>query len=65
MITMKAVYTVTSVSRSAIRDSRVEAVASKFMLIRTSRHLSKSMAELMVINGMMVCHNCMDNLLRR
>ena len=55
----------TVVSMSAISVSnRVVAVVSKFMLVRTSRHLSDTTAEFMVIDGPMVSHNVLNNLLR-
>ena len=80
VVSMSAVYAVATVSRSAVcavhgvsmstiaigvARSRVITAACEFMLPRTSRHLSNSMTELMVINGPMVCHNCRDSLLRR
>ena len=55
----------TVVSMSAISVSnRVVAVVSKFMLVRTSRHLSDTTTEFMVIDGPMVSHNVLNNLLR-
>ena len=52
-------------SMSAISVSnRVVAVVSKFMLVRTSGHLSNTTTEFMVIDGPMVSHNVLNNLLR-
>lgn len=80
VVSMSAVYAVATVSRSAVcavhggsmntiaigvARSRVITATCEFMLPRTSRHLSNSMTELMVINGPMVRHNCRDSLLRR
>ena len=48
---------------SAISVS-VVAMVSKFMLVRTSGHLSDTTTEFMVIDGPMVSHNVLNNLLR-
>ena len=45
-------------------SNRVVAVVSKFMLVRTSGHLSNTTTEFMVIDGPMVSHNVLNNLLR-
>ena len=55
----------TIVSMSAISGVSVVAVVSKFMLVRTSRDLSNTTTELVMIDGPMVGHNVLDNLLRR
>ena len=55
--------TVVSMSANSV-PNRVVAVVSKFMLVRTSGHLSDTTTELMVIDGPMVSHNVLNNLLR-
>ena len=57
--------TIASTIAIGVARSRVITATCEFMLPRTSRHLSNSMTELMVINGPMVRHNCRDSLLRR
>ena len=60
-----SVSNMSAISVSAISVSnRVVAVVSKFMLVRTSGHLSNTTTEFMVIDGPMVSHNVLNNLLR-
>ena len=56
--------TVVSMSAISVSKSTVVAVVSKFMLVRTSGNLSDTTTEFMVIDGPMVSHNVLNNLLR-
>ena len=56
--------TVVSMSANSVSKSTVVAVVSKFMLVRTSGNLSDTTTEFMVIDGPMVSHNVLNNLLR-
>ena len=63
--TVGSISAISVSNMSAISVSnRVVAVVSKFMLVRTSGHLSNTTTEFMVIDGPMVSHNVLNNLLR-
>ena len=78
MVSRSTVVSVYTISRSTIGDStitmsaismstisvRVVAVVGILMLPRTSGDLSNTTTEFMVIDGPMVSHNVLDNLLR-
>ena len=74
MVSRSTVVSVYTISRSTIGDStigmstisvRVVAVVGILMLPRTGGDLSNTTTEFMVIDGPMVSHNVLDNLLRR
>ena len=79
MVSRSTVVSVYTISRSTIGDStigmstismstisvRVVAVVGILMLVRTGGDLSNTTTEFMVIDGSMVSHNVLDNLLRR
>ena len=65
VVSVDTVCRSTVVCMSAISGVSVVAVVSKFMLVRTSRDLSNTTTELVMIDGPMVGHNVLDNLLRR
>ena len=73
MVSRSTVVSVYTISRSTIGDStigmstisvRVVAVVGILMLPRTGGDLSNTTTEFMVIDGPMVSHNVLDNLLR-